>query len=172
MKWIDWCICLTIYKVERSYAQTGVGLLVLDGLLVTLSPLFLHDDLHTAFRVFQDSCLDMHGTLWQDWGPAKRVVSRTKFVYLIQLQDVSDADVFEAGYGEKIARCEKVLATDDRRDDIMCWLCMDELESGASILGKRGRSEGMCGTRPSLSREPCISRQLSWNTRKAVWRSS
>jgi len=46
------CLLRVLWELEWTDPETGVSLLVLDRLFVTLSPLFLDDELHLSLRVF------------------------------------------------------------------------------------------------------------------------
>jgi len=45
-------LLLFVWELEWTDPQAGVSLFVLDGFLVTLSPLLLHDELHFSLCVF------------------------------------------------------------------------------------------------------------------------
>lgn len=52
-------LLLLLPKLERPNSKTSIRLLVLNSLLVTLSPLLLHDELHFAFCMLDYSSLNL-----------------------------------------------------------------------------------------------------------------
>lgn len=63
---------LLLYNINGPDPETCVCLLVLDGLLVALSPLLLEDDLHLPLGVLHDRRLHFDLLWWDDGAAAHR----------------------------------------------------------------------------------------------------
>lgn len=130
---------LLVYNVNGPDPEACICLLVCDGLLVTLSPLFLEDDLHLALCVFNDGRADPDFFWRNDRVAAHGVFTRADLVDLREREDIAYADVLEAGDCEEVAGRKEVLAAGDRGNDIMRGLGADERK------GTRGRGRCLSG---------------------------
>lgn len=92
---------------------------MLDCLLVTLSPLFLEDDLHLSFCMLHDCSLHLDVFRWNNWVAPDGVLSGTDLVDFGKGKHVTNADVFQTGNCKQIPGCKKIFATCDGGDDIL-----------------------------------------------------
>lgn len=116
---------------------------MLDGFLVTFSPLLLEDDFHLALRMFDDGGLDLDLLRWYDRVATERELTRANLVHLRECKDVSDFHVIETRDGEKVAGCEQVFAACDGSYDISLGLSSDERERRGGRDRRRGCESGL-----------------------------
>lgn len=78
-------------------------MLILDSLLVTLSPFFLEDHFHFPFGVFYYGSLYFDVVARNEWVTSEGVFTRPDFMYVTKVEYVTNMDVFEVRNGEDVA---------------------------------------------------------------------
>lgn len=115
-------------------------MLVLDGLLVSLSTLLLELDFHAALGVLDDSRVDLDTGRVDGRVAAEGVLAGAELVDLVELEDVTDLDVADVRDGEEVAGSKNILFAYDIGDDVLGGLRANELESRGCC--RRSRREG------------------------------
>lgn len=87
---------------------------MLDGLLVSLSPFLFEDLEHRALCMLEHSCSYMDGE-----SSAYRILSRSEFVYRVEMKRVAGPDIFQTRDGKDVTRSEQVFSTGNRSDGIV-----------------------------------------------------
>lgn len=92
---------------------------MLDGSLVTLSPLLLEDFLHLSHSMLDNGGRD-GGELCGDVRvAAKRVLARPKLGNRIESENVTDVDVLESWDGDQVAGSEDEFLAGDGGADVV-----------------------------------------------------
>jgi hypothetical protein len=118
-------------KLNVPNAQPRIGLLVLDELLVSLSPLFLEYKLHRAFGVLDDRGVHAYSARWgDDRVPAQGVFTRAELVDGGERNNVADFGVAYPRDGEQVAGGQNVFSATESRDYVSGGLRAYELKSG------------------------------------------
>lgn len=79
-------------------------------LLIAFSPLLLEHDLHLSLGMFYNCRLHADCIWWDGGVSTEGVLSRSKFMYFGEGEDVTYADVIKTRDGEYVARCEEVFS--------------------------------------------------------------
>jgi len=93
---------LLLLELEWTDSKTSIRLLVLNSLLITLSPLLLHNKLHLALCVFDHRGLYLKCG-WRDVRcTAEGIFAGTNFMDVREGEHVSDGNIFQSGYCDQV----------------------------------------------------------------------